>query len=188
MTDAQFIVSRLLDCKEDAEKFECAELWETTVHRPRRSRVWVATFTGPAGGQVWKSTGLTDQDQAIRLAKSWEVEARAERARVGRTVRKPRLRVRRQEPGIEQSGSLTQREVALLLNMSERGVREVERRAFEKPRNHRLLRQVWRQYLAGELDEQQLMLTHQEIEALFDVTRTPEEWRLLEKVLRLIQS
>ncbi len=42
----------------------------------------------------------------------------------------------------------------MVLKMSERGVREVERRAFKKLRDHPLLKQIWRQYLAGGLDEQ----------------------------------
>jgi hypothetical protein len=32
---------------------------EVSVHRPRRSKVWVATFTGPTPGQqVWRSVLL----------------------------------------------------------------------------------------------------------------------------------
>jgi len=165
-----------------------ASIVEASVHLPRRSRVWVAAFTGPSGGQVWRSTGLTDRAQALALAKQWEAEARAQRFSLGRTLRKPILRVRRQAPGTTPSGPLTQKEVALLLNLSERGVREIERRAFEKLRQHPLLRQVWQQYLDGELDEQQFVLTRQELKALFNVARTPEEWCLLEKVLHLIQS
>jgi hypothetical protein len=71
--------------------------------------------------------------------------------------------------------------------MSERAVRQAERRAFEKLRNHSLLRQVWRQYLGGELDEDQPNLTLAEIQALFRATRTPEERHLIEKVVKMIQ-
>ena len=74
-----------------------------------------------------------------------------------------------------------------LLGMSERGVREVERRAFQKLRNHPLLRQVWQQYLAGELDEHQPVLSSEEIEALLNVARTSEELALIQKVVRLLQ-
>ena len=159
---------------------------EATVYRPRRGQIWVASFTGPTGGQTWKSTGSTDREQALVVAKHWEAEARAQRARLGRTVRMPTVRVRRPETGAGR-GLLTQKEVARLLNMSERGVREVERRAFEKIRNHPLMRQVWQQYLAGELDEQQGTLTPEEVQALCQAARTSEECQLLRKVLRLIQ-
>ena len=162
-------------------------LAEASVHLPQRSRVWVAAFTGPNGGQVWRSTGLTDHDQALVLAKHWEAKARAQRLGLGRPLQRPILRVRREEPGTAKSGPLTQKEVAQLLKMSERGVRAVERRAFEKLRQHPLLRQAWQQFLAGELDEHQLGLTPEEIEALFNMIRTPEERFLIEKVLRLIQ-
>ena len=57
---------------------------EATVHLPKRSRVFQAVFTGPEGGQVWRSTGLTDRDQALLVAKKWEREARTERAKIGR--------------------------------------------------------------------------------------------------------
>jgi CBS domain containing-hemolysin-like protein len=48
--------------------------------------------------------------------------------------------------------------------------------------------QVWQKYLAGELDEEQATLNHEEVEALFGTARTPEERRLIQKVLRLIQG
>jgi hypothetical protein len=60
---AQTIVAMLLE----------EPLCEASVHRPKRGQVWVATFTGPAGGQIWRSTGLTDYDQAFVVAKQWEV-------------------------------------------------------------------------------------------------------------------
>ena len=180
---AATIVSALLGERPLAETSVC----EASVHLPQRSRVWVAAFTGHNGGQVWRSTGLTDHDQALVLAKHWEAKARAQRIRWGRPARKPILRVRREQPGSVRSGLLTQREVAQLLGMSERGVRAVERRAFEKLRQHPVLRQAWQQFLAGELDEHQLDLTPEEIEALFNLARTPEERGVIEKVLRLIQ-
>jgi hypothetical protein len=176
-------VNTLLGDKPLAEASVC----EASVHLPQRSRVWVASFTGPEGGQVWRSTGLTDHDQALVLAKHWEAKARAQRLGLGRSRRNPILRVRRQQPGTTLSGLLTQKEVAQFLHMSERAVRETERRAFEKLRQHPLLRQVWHQYQVGELDEHQRILTSEEIEALFNMIRTPEERFLIQKVLRLIQ-
>jgi hypothetical protein len=112
--------------------------------------------------------------------------AATQSAKLGRTGTKPRLRVRHSEPG--PGFGLTQKEVAILLNLSERGVREIERRAFRKLLNHPSLRQVWRQYLTGELDEHQTSLTTQEISALFKLVRSTQEWLVLEKVTRLIRG
>jgi hypothetical protein len=44
----------------------------------------------------------------------------------------------------------TQKQVALALGMSERGVREAERRALEKLRHHPLLQHIWQQYQRGQ--------------------------------------
>ena len=159
---------------------------EATVHLPRRSRVWQAVFTGPEGGQVWRSTGLTDREQALLVAKKWEREARTERAKLGQPPRKPAMRVRRTS-SFTGTEPLTQREVALLLNISERAVKAIERRAIQKLRNHPLLREVWQQFLSGELDEHQLILASEEVEALFALARTLEEQFVLQKVLRLIR-
>ena len=76
----------------------------------------------------------------------------------------------------------------MLLNLSVRAVREIEHRAVQKLRNDPSLREVWRKFLAGQLDEQQGTLTPQEIRALFNLAHTREEWSVLEKVLRLIQG
>jgi hypothetical protein len=95
---ATTIVNHLLD-------EEPLAVYEASVHRPQRSRVWVATFTGPSGGRIWRSTGMTDREQALALAKHWEAEARAQRVSLGRLLRKPILRVRGQKPG---TGLLTQ--------------------------------------------------------------------------------
>jgi Sigma-70, region 4 len=180
---ATTIVSTLLGEQSLATTPVC----EASVHLPRSGSIWVAAFTGPNAGQVWRSTGLTDHDEALRLTRKWEAEARAQRLNLGGTRSTPFLRIRREQPGSARLGPLTQREVAQLLKMSERGVRAVERRAFKKLRQHPLMRQVWQQFLAGELDEHQLGLTQEEIEALFNMARTPEERFLIEKVLRLIQ-
>jgi hypothetical protein len=160
-------------------------VFEASVHRSTRSQIWNAVFTGPGGGQVSRTTGLTDRDQALLAARKWEAEARAERAKLGAT-RKPILRAQRYS-SVAGASMLTQREVAQLLRMSERTVRTIERRAFRKIRDHPLMRQIWRQYVAGELDEHQPSLTQEEIEALFSLARTSEERHLIQKMLRLIQ-
>ena len=99
----------------------------------------------------------------------------------------PVVRIRRSKFRPNPPG-LTQKEVAMLLNLSERGVREIERRAFRKLRAHPALRQVWQQFLAGELEESAAQLSRQEIAALWRLARTSEERQLLRKVLRLVQS
>ena len=142
---AQQVIASLLD----EQTWAKTPLQEASVHRSRRSKVWVATVTGPSGGQIWKTTGLTDYHQALSLAQHWAAQAAAQRARLGGIANKPGTRVRsgQQGPG---TGQLTQKEVAELLHMSERGVREVERRALQKLRNHPLVKQLWQQYSSGE--------------------------------------
>jgi hypothetical protein len=177
---ARRIVRFLLDESTATDALVC----EASVHRAKRSRICVASFTGPAGGQVWRSTGLVNRAKALLLAKRWEAEARAQRVAAGRTRAKPPLRAGRSVPAA--LGPLTQREIALLLNMTERAVRLVERRALQKLFEHPALRQIWRRYLAGELDEHQGNLTAEEIRVLYNLARNAQEWLVLQKVTRLI--
>src|SRR5437763_1413582 len=127
--------AQIIDLLLEEQPEERNQVSEASVHQSRRSQVWNAVFTGPEGGQVWRTTGLADRDQALLVAKKWEAEARAERARLGSTTRKPILRARRSASAAEVP-MLTQREVAQLLQISERCVRATERRAFRKIRNH----------------------------------------------------
>jgi hypothetical protein len=175
------IVGFLLEEEPAAE----SPLLEATVHRSKRSSVYVATFTGPDGGQVWKTTGLTDYDQALLLARHWEVQARVQRTKLGRTPSKLGIRVHRPQTGTRIGFS--QKEVAQMLNLSERGVRAIERRALRKLFNHPRLKEIWSQYLSGELDEDSWALEPAEIAALFDLARTPDEFRLIEKILLIVQ-
>lgn len=179
---ARLLAKCLLD---DQPPFGC--IMEATVHRSKRSNIFVACFTGPNGGQVWKSTGLADHEQALLLAHRWAAEAKAQRLKAGLTNRKSVLRVRHGNSKPDQ-GLLTQQEVAKILNLSVRAVGSIERRAIEKLRNHPLLKGLWREYLAGQLDEATLKLTATEVVALFDLAESPEESRLIEKVIRLIQN
>jgi hypothetical protein len=158
---------------------------EASVHRGKRSLVWVASFTGSAGGQVWRSTGLVNRAKALLLAKRWETEARAQRDMARRAATKPILRNKETGRGIR---PLSQREVATLLGISERAVRLVERRAFQKLFNHPSLRQIWRRYLAGELNEHQVNLSAEETSALFKLVRNVQEWLVLEKVTRFVRQ
>lgn len=83
---------------------------------------------------------------------------------------------------------LTQREIATILRVSERAVRNIERRAVKKLLAHPELRQVWRDYLSGQLEEGEAALTPQEVKALLGLVRTPEEKFVIQKVLRAIQA
>jgi hypothetical protein len=177
---AELMVSLLLG----EERLTTAPLLEASVHRSRRSRIFVATFTGSDGVQIWKTTGLTDYDPALVLARRWEADARAQRARLDRTIGMPRTRVRHRQ-GDPEIG-LTQKEVGQILHMSERGVREAERRALRKLRDHPLLKELWREYLSGELNEHRWRLDPADIVALLDLAATAEELHLVEKILRIV--
>jgi hypothetical protein len=45
---------------------------EVSIHRPASGKIYVAAFTGPAGGQTWRSTGSADRDEAMAIAKEFE--------------------------------------------------------------------------------------------------------------------
>lgn len=101
---------------------------------------------------------------------------------------------RRLKPAFVRAGStgqpcgLTQREVAIILRVSERAVRNIERRAIKKLLAHAELRQAWQDYLSGQLDEGELSLTPEEVYALLGLVRTPEEAFVIRKVLWSIQA
>jgi hypothetical protein len=86
---------------------------------------------------------------------------------------------------------LSQAEVAAFLHISERAVREIERRAFDKLRRHPGLRDFWRQWLVGEVEEaasQALadwVLSRAEINAVCALAQTPAERQALRKLLAL---
>ena len=174
---ARCIVRFLLDEAPIAKVPIC----EASVHRPAGSLVWQAVFTAPGGGQIWKSTGLINKQQAMLVARKWEAEARAQRELMGRTARKPIVRA----AGAGQFG-LSQKEVALIMKLSERAVRQIEKRAIRKLAQHPVLRRVWKEYL-GDLDEDEAVLTPEEIEALFGLAYRTEERLVIRKLLKLVQ-
>jgi len=161
------------------------------VRPPPRSRRWVAVFSGvEPGQQVWRSTGLTDRDAALAQAKEWELDARRDRADRRNLPSKPTMRVRRGS-GEAAVGLLSQAEVAAILGISVRAVREIERRAFAKLRRHPALRRFWRDY-AGMAKEQPVEeasandLSDAEVEAVFNLAWTTAERLALVKLLGLI--
>jgi hypothetical protein len=159
-------------------------LGEASVHRPHRGHIYVASFTGPAGGQRTKSTGTAEPLAALVVAREFEAAARAERAKAGSAGQRQRIR-NRQFPG-SVGGGLTQPQVAAKLGLSVRGVREIERRALAKLAQHPELLALWREYLAGELTEQDRGVCAPEIGALLGLARSPVELETILGVLELI--
>ncbi len=112
-------------------------LAEATVRLPPRSRKWVAVFTGDEPGvQMARSTGLSDRQAALDLARRWEEEARQRRAQ-----RQPGSGTKRIAPG-----GFTQAQVGALLGLSTRSVRAIERRAVRKLLRHPLVQKVWKEF------------------------------------------
>ena len=158
---------------------------EASVHRPPRGRIWVASFTG-AERQEWRSTGTADQAVALARAREFEAAARVQKANSDPAAERPTRSIR-QLAGRYHRG-LTQREVGLLLGVSERAVRAIEKRALQKLARHPKLQEIWRQFLAGELTEQAQPLSAPEINALLGLTRSRAERAALRKALELVQT
>lgn len=164
---------------------------EASVRRSPRSKRWIATFTAAEPGrQICRSTGFTDKEAALALATEWEAEERRKRTALGAALhRKPVIRVRRRGQPLT-GGPLTQAQVAALLNMSIRGVREVERRAFAKLRQHPLLREIWAELSEDRTTarggEESGRLTKEEVHALASLARTPREKQALRKILAVV--
>lgn len=163
------------------------DILEASIHLPRRGRLYVASFRDENGRQRWKATGLSDRRAALIVAQEWEAEARRRRAAQIAPPSKALIRVRRPS-GTGEQLQFTQKEVALLLRISERAVREIEKRAVEKLRRHPVLRRLWREWQTGEIKEGSSSATGQQlsrsdIAALYGLVRTPAERELLSKLL-----
>jgi hypothetical protein len=172
---------------------DARSLVEVSVHLPRRGSRWVASFRDATGRQVWRTTGLRDREPALVLARRWEVEAKRKRSVQGAVPTRLTIRVR---PGSTEKelGCLSQKEVAAILRMSERAVREVERRAFDKLRRHPALKNLWREWQTGEIKETTLRVSKQwtlsraEVAAVYALAGTPVERQALRKLLALTQA
>jgi hypothetical protein len=172
----------------------CARrLVEVSVHLPARGSRWIAAFRDHTGRRTWRSTQLRDRKAALALGKEWEQAAKRRRAAQGTPPRKPTMRVR----GISaehEVGLLSQAEVAAFMHITERAVRDIERRAFDKIRRHPGLRAFWSEWLTGEVEEaasQTLAdwaLTRAEIAAVYALAKTPAERQALRKLLALTQG
>lgn len=156
-----------------------SRLDEASVHRPPRSNVWVATITGAnPGEQIRRSTGQTDREQALVIAQKWEVEERERRKALARQDRLP-------HPRKSDPGGFTQEEVAALLKMSARAVRNTEKRALAKLRRHPAVRDLWRE-ITGEVvkESEELPLAKEEMVALVGLAKTVFDLRTLQKLIR----
>jgi sigma-70-like protein len=158
-------------------------LGEASIHRPQRGTKWVASYTGPDGGQVWRTTGTSDCSQATAIAQEFEAAARAQRAKSNFERKKALV-----HPGGAAAGGLTQAEVGRLLGLSARAVRAIERRALRKLSRHPQLKDMWRQHRTGELAEDNSPLCSIEKIALLGLTRNQAECRALRQALAAISN
>ena len=166
------------------------EIIEASVHRPRRGRLYVASFRDETGRQRWQRTGLSDRKAALILAQELEAAARRKRRLGPKQPQKALVRVTA-SGGMGNEGLFTQREVAALLRISERAVRTIERRAIEKLRRHPDLRAIWQEWVKGAIKEGVVPvvnweLNRSEIAALYGLAQTPAERALLQRLLAWI--
>jgi hypothetical protein len=75
---------------------------------------------------------------------------------------------------------------------SERSVRELERREFEKLRRHPALKEFWHEWITGGVEEaaskSEWTLTRAEVAAVYALARTPAERHALTKLLALASA
>ena len=87
----------------------------------------------------------------------------------------------------------SQKEVAAILRISERAVREIEKTALEKLRRNPVLQGIWREYEIGEIKEaafqasNQWVLSRAEIAAIYALARTPSERQAVKKLITIVQ-
>lgn len=183
------------------ESGRARRLLEATVRLPPRGRRWIAAYTGvEPGRQVWRSTGETNREAALAKAVAWEAEARRRRAALAVTARPSGIRVSRGKAGsliraTSPAGPLSQKEVAMILRISERAVRNIEHRALAKLRHHPDLRELWSEIAGrtgaeqpGVLESREAELTPAEVVALFGLAKTDEEAQALAKLLAWIEG
>jgi hypothetical protein len=171
----------------DGQRPSAMEIIEASVHRPRRGRLYVASFRDETGRQRWQRTGLSDRKAALILAQELEDQDRRRRGFVAKQPQRSFVRVTA-GGGTGNEGLFTQREVAALLRISERAVRNIERRAIEKLRRHPELRAIWQEWVKGGIKEgvapaANWELNRSEIAALYGLAHTPAERSLLRRLL-----
>jgi hypothetical protein len=156
-------------------------LIESSVHLPKRGTRWIATYRDGSGRQFWKSTGQTDQRAALIVAQKLEREARRAQAEQGYPM----------PPGSGRSsvGQFTQKEIALVMGLSVRAVREIEKRALRKLRQHPAVRARLREWIdEGVTSTVDVELTDAEIAAVYGLAQTPDELRAVDKLMALVSA
>lgn len=158
---------------------------EASIHLPRRGSKWIAAYRDEHRRRRWKPTGLRNREAALALAQRWEREASKKPLPQGVQPPKPTIRI--------QPGGLSQAEVAAIMRISERTVREIEKRALEKLRRHPALRELWREWERGEIREAGgegapgWAFTPDEMAAVYGLARTPFERQVVSKMIALTQ-
>jgi hypothetical protein len=126
----------------------------------------------------------------MALAQEWERDAE----RHGGGPRLPLKALVRVAGGSGQPDTgLTQQEVSLILKISQRAVRNIERRAIDKLRRNPALRALWREWSRGEIEEvygsaTRWQLSRSEIAAVYRLAQTSAERQVVRKVMALIES
>ncbi len=184
--------SQLVEILLEPNAPKAGSIVEASVHPPHRGKVWRASFRDETGRPRWRSTGTTDRKAALALAKQWEEEARRMRGAGSHAPQKALIRVMGGSANAD-AGLFTQREVALLMRISERAVRNIERRAIEKLRRNPVLRRLWREWSRGEIEEASVSpndwnLTHAEVAAVYGLAQTPAERQVIQKIMALVGS
>ena len=156
-------------------------LIEASVHLPKRGKRWIATYRDGSGHQFWRSTGQTDRRAAFVVAQKLEQEARKTHAEQGDPIR----------PASKEGsvGQFTQKEIAILMGLSERAVREIEKRALRKLKQHPAVRELWREWVGeGATSTLDLGLTSAEAAAIYALARTRAERQAVDKVMALVRG
>jgi hypothetical protein len=164
-------------------------LIEASIHLSTRGKTFNASYRDASGRQVWRTTRLRDPEQALKLAQAWEAAEQQKRAAQRHPSGKEKEPA---SPGRLTSGcGFSEAEVAAILHVSQRTVRQDLKRAFAKLRQNPALRELWREWTGGEVEEAlQAVSTHgnlspREIALVLSAARTPLEWRALRKLLAL---
>jgi hypothetical protein len=186
------IAAQIVEMLLESDLTKAKSIVEASVHPPHRGKVWRASYRDETGRQRWRSTGTADRKAALALAKEWEEEARRKRGAEPRPPQRALIRVMGGS-GKADTELFTQREVAMLMKLSGRAIRNIERRAIAKLRANPILKALWREWNQGEIKEEFVptngwSLTPAEIACVYDLAQTPAEREVIRKVMALIGS
>jgi len=186
MNVTQWIIEILLETNNPPS---ARSLIEASVHLSTRGKTYNAAFRDAMGKPVWKTTGLRDREQALELAQAWERAEKQKRVAGGNLANQKLIGLR-----LGRAPGFSEEEIAAILRVSVRTVREDTKRAFARLRRNPLLRQLWREWLGDEVQEAfeatgtDGRLSQQEIDAVLAMANTPLELRALRKLIRLASA